>query len=413
MEDDDVSSASGRLGHRSDSLFPVNAALNRGLTPASGAIVKFGHPRPGLHILAALDSAGTRCDPSGHAQAMRQDEQPGDASWFTAELKEPGYHSGKADDSRFVEHFIHGECTMEECAGASPEWCYITHAREVNPFSRQIPTALDARPRFHQPGITSPCSTSSYGPRMATHGMPLVPSPAATTGRSPPELRDYIEGGDFGPGQVLADTNSRRYTIGSLRIDRFDLSGHNSGIRRYATDSSDDAPATGTASTYFFCVNTTIFFSQPRQRPDSILHSNQVDAPARQGVCNTGDPHDCYAIGSHAVDYDVDHSAERVFLDFLSLPRLRLARRHTPLRYRFAHAVDHNVDDSADGLRPDSHQRSEEIDEASYGCSTRAVRRLVEGGDVGPKPRQTPFTLSLLESRGVVLESGGPVRPVS
>ena len=124
-------------------------------------------------------------------------------------------------------------------------------------------------------------------------------------------------------------------------------------------------------------------------------------------------PHDCHAIGSHAVDYDVDHSAERVFLDFLSLPRLRLARRHTPLRYRFAHPVDHDVDDSADGLRPDSHQRSEEIDEASYGCSTRAVRRLVEGGDVGPKPRQTPFTLSLLESRGVVLESGGPVRPVS
>ena len=101
------------------------------------------------------------------------------------------------------------------------------------------------------------------------------------------------------------------------------------------------------------------------------------------------------------------------FLDFLSLPRLRLARRHTPLRYRFAHAVDHNVDDSADGLRPDSHRRSGEINEASYGCSTRAVRRLVEGGDVGPKPRQTPFTLSLLESRGVVLESGVSVRPVS
>ena len=401
---------------------------------------------------------------------MRQDEQPGDASWFTAGLKEPRDRSGKADDSRFVERFIRGECTMEECAGTSPEWCYITHAREVNPFSRQIPTALDARPRFNQLCITSPCSTSSYGPRMATHVMPLVPfrqparhrgqrqltirphrvrklrhrptpvrhpgpfqrsadglqcnlhresrrrpvsrlPPAAATSRSPPELRDYIEGGDFGPGQVLADT--RRYTIGSLRIDRFDLSGHNSGIRRYATDSSDDAPATGTASTYFFCVNTTIFFSQPRQRPDSILHSNQVDAPARQGVCNTGDPHDCYAIGSHAVDYDVDHSAERVFLDFLSLPRLRLARRHTPLRYRFAHAVDHNVDDSADGLRPDSHRRSGEINEASYGCSTRAVRRLVEGGDVGPKPRQTPFTLSLLESRGVVLESGGPVRPVS
>ena len=117
--------------------------------------------------------------------------------------------------------------------------------------------------------------------------------------------------------------------------------------------------------------------------------------------------------GSHAVDYDVDRSAERVFLDFLSLPRLRLARRHTPLRYRFAHAVDHNVDDSADGLRPDSHRRSGEINEASYGCSTRAVRRLVEGGDVGPKPRQTPFTLSLLESRGVVLESGVSVRPVS
>ena len=32
---------------------------------------------------------------------------------------------------------------------------------------------------------------------------------------------------------------------------------------------------------------------------------------------------------------------------------------------------------------------------------------------VGPKPRQTPFTLSLLESRGVVLESGGFVRLVS
>ena len=155
------------------------------------------------------------------------------------------------------------------------------------------------------------------------------------------------------------------------------------------------------------------FFSQPRQRPDSILHNNQVDAPARQGVCNTGDPHDCYAIGSHAVDYDVDHSTERVLLDLLSLPRLRLARRHTPLRYRFAHAVDHNVDDSADGLRPDSHRRSGEINEASYGCSTRAVRRLVEGGDVGPKPRQTPFTLSLLESRGVVLESGVSVLPVS
>ena len=30
--------------------------------------------RPGLHILAALDSAGPRCDPSGHAQAMRQDD---------------------------------------------------------------------------------------------------------------------------------------------------------------------------------------------------------------------------------------------------------------------------------------------------------------------------------------------------
>ena len=114
-------------------------------------------------------------------------------------------------------------------------------------------------------------------------------------------------------------------------------------------------------------------------------------------------------IGSHAVDHNVDQSDE----GFLSLARLRLARRHTPLRYRFAHAVDHNVDDSADGLRPDSHRRSGEINEASYGCSTRAVRRLVEGGDVGPKPRQTPFTLSLLESRGVVLESGGPVRPVS
>ena len=32
---------------------------------------------------------------------------------------------------------------------------------------------------------------------------------------------------------------------------------------------------------------------------------------------------------------------------------------------------------------------------------------------VGPKPRQTPFTLSLLESRGVVLESGVSVRPVT
>ena len=96
-----------------------------------------------------------------------------------------------------------------------------------------------------------------------------------------------------------------------------------------------------------------------------------------------------------------------------SLSRAFGSLADTPLRYRFAHPVDHDVDDSADGLRPDSHRRSGEINEASYGCSTRAVRRLVEGGDVGPKPRQTPFTLSLLESRGVVLESGGPVRPVS
>ena len=110
------------------------------------------------------------------------------------------------------------------------------------------------------------------------------------------------------------------------------------------------------------------------------------------------------------VDHNVDQSDE----GFLSLARLRLARRHTPLRYRFAHTVDHDVDDSADGLRPDSHQRSEEIDKASYGCSTRAVRRLVEGADVGPKPRPDSLhTLSLLESRGVVLESGGSVRPVS
>ena len=44
--------------------------------------------------------------------------------------------------------------------------------------------------------------------------------------------------------------------------------------------------------------------------------------------------------------------------------------------------------------QPAVHRR--EIDEASYGCSTRAVRvRLVEGGDVGPKPRHTPFTHSL------------------
>ena len=178
----DASSAPGGLGCRSDSLFPVNTALNGGLTPASGAIVKLGHPRPGLHILAALDSAGPRCDPSGHARATRQDEQPGDASWSTAELKEPGDHSGKADDSRFVERFIRGECTMEECAGTSPKWCYITHAeaqqiahRDVSPFSRQLPTTLDARPRFNQRCITSPCSTSSYGPRMATHVMPLVP----------------------------------------------------------------------------------------------------------------------------------------------------------------------------------------------------------------------------------------------
>ena len=162
-----------------------------------------------------------------------------------------------------------------------------------------------------------------------------------------------------------------------------------------------------------FCV--IMFFWQDRPQSEGRRYADprNVDAPARQGVCNTGDPHDCYAISSHAADYDVDRSAERVFLDFLSLPRLRLARRHTPLRYRFAHAVDHNVDDSADGLRPDSHRRSGEINEASYGCSTRAVRRLVEGGDVGPKPRQTPFTLSLLESRGVVLESGVSVRPVS
>jgi len=35
------------------------------------------------------------------------------------------------------------------------------------------------------------------------------------------------------------------------------------------------------------------------------------------------------------------------------------------------------------------------------------------GAAVGPKPRQTAFTLSLLESRGVVLESGDSVRLVS
>ena len=177
----------------------------------------------------------------------------------------------------------------------------------------------------------------------------------------------------------------------------------------------------------FFCVDTTIFFSQPRLRPDSILHSNQVDVPAStmqthhaspsaraSSYATTGEiprtsrhdrtkfapahhhPHVCYAIGSHAVDYDVDHSAERVFLDFLSLPRLRLARRHTPLRYRFAHAVDHNVDDSADGLRPDSHQRSEEIDKARV-----TVTRLEpyvdssRGGTSGRSPTQTPFTHSL------------------
>ena len=38
----DASSTPGGLGCRSDSLFPVNAALDRGLTPASGAIIKFG-----------------------------------------------------------------------------------------------------------------------------------------------------------------------------------------------------------------------------------------------------------------------------------------------------------------------------------------------------------------------------------
>ena len=67
---------------------------------------------------------------------------------------------------------------------------------------------------------------------------------------------------------------------GSLRIDRFDLSGHNTGIRRYTADSSDDAPATGTASTCFFASTRRFFLSQPRLRPDSILHSNQVDVPA-------------------------------------------------------------------------------------------------------------------------------------
>ena len=123
----DVSSTPGRLRRCSDSVFPVNAALDRGLTPASGAIVKFGHPRPGLHILAARTSAGPR-DPSGHGQAMRQDAQRGDAAWFTAELEELGNHSGKADDPRFVERFIRGQCTMEECVEAGSTWCYVTYA---------------------------------------------------------------------------------------------------------------------------------------------------------------------------------------------------------------------------------------------------------------------------------------------
>ena len=123
----DASSTPGGLGCRSDSLFPVNAALDRGLTPASGAIIKFGHPRPGLHVLAASTSAGPR-DPSGHAQAMRQDAQRGDAAWFTAELEELGNHSGRADDPRFVERFIRGQCTMEECVEAGSTWCYVTFA---------------------------------------------------------------------------------------------------------------------------------------------------------------------------------------------------------------------------------------------------------------------------------------------
>ena len=59
---------------------------------------------------------------------MRQDAQRGDAAWFTAELEELGNHSGKADDPRFVERFIRGQCTMEECVEAGSTWCYVTYA---------------------------------------------------------------------------------------------------------------------------------------------------------------------------------------------------------------------------------------------------------------------------------------------
>ena len=168
----------------------------------------------------------------------------------------------------------------------------------------------------------------------------------------------------------------------------------------------------------FFCVDTTIFFhNHDNDRTQFFTATKWMHQLARAYVIpvihTTATQLVRPALPAWQRRATVDHNVDQSDEGFLSLARLRLARRHTPLRYRFAHAVDHNVDDSADGLRPDSHRRSEEIDEASYGYSTRDVRRLVEGGDVGPKPRQTPFTLSLLESRGVVLESGGPVRPVS
>ena len=200
---------------------------------------------------------------------------------------------------------IRGECTMEECAGTSPQMV-LHHTRRgptncpqrslsiLSPCSNRTRCSaplqsavhhfavlhLQLRPTYGHPchapcSVPPPRATSAYQKRphrmpklrhrptpvrhlgpfqrsadelqcnlhRESRRRPVSQSPAAATSRSPPELRDYIEGGDFGPGRVHAD--ARRYAIGSLRIDRFDLSGHNADIRRYATDSSDDAPATG------------------------------------------------------------------------------------------------------------------------------------------------------------------------
>ena len=73
---------------------------------------------------------------------------------------------------------------------------------------------------------------------------------------------------------------------GSLRIDRFDLSGHNTGIRRYTADSSDDAPATGTASACFFASTRRFFFTtttttglNSSQQPSGCTSKHHANPP--------------------------------------------------------------------------------------------------------------------------------------